>query len=148
MTTQQKERPHLESVLGLKPAAFEGGLDLAPSQRRRVSLASSVNLLAGIWLICAPFVLTYTDVRNALWNDIVLGATIATLACFRALGAYRQTWLFWTNATLGGWLVIAPFVLNCSGVNDAVTKDILVGLVVLTFGMSSAAAGRIGVRRR
>jgi SPW repeat-containing protein len=148
MATQEKERPHLERNPGFKQAAFEGSLDLAPQRRRQASLASSVNLLAGIWLICAPFVLTYTHVHNAFWNDIVLGATVATLACFRVLGAYRQTWISWTNATLGCWLVIAPFVLNYSDVNHAVTNDIVLGLIVLTFGMTSATASRIGVRRR
>ena len=85
MITQQKERPR-----------FEGGAEQAQLRRNQVIAVSGTNLLVGVWLICAPFALSYSGVSNALWNDIILGATIATLAGLRVLGAYRQTWLSWT----------------------------------------------------
>jgi hypothetical protein len=137
MITPQKERPR-----------FEAGAEQAQLRRNQVIAASGTNLLVGVWLICAPFALSYSGVSNALWNDIILGATIATLAGIRVLGAYRQTWLSWTNATLGCWLVIAPFVLGYSDVNNAVGNDIVVGVVVLMFALWSAAASRTGASRR
>lgn len=39
-------------------------------------------VLAGIWLIIAPFVLNYSETTAALWNDIVAGIIIAVVAIF------------------------------------------------------------------
>ena len=41
---------------------------------------SWMNILLGVWLIMAPFVLGYAAYRNALWNDLVVGAIISSLA--------------------------------------------------------------------
>lgn len=132
---------------GLGSADVEGTSEQVARRLSQVAVASGTNLVAGVWLICAPFVLTYTGTRDALWDDIVVGAIIATFAACRVFGAYRQTWLSQTNAVLGGWLVVAPFVLGYSGVTNAVYNDIIVGLVVLTFGIWSAAATGSRARR-
>jgi len=41
-----------------------------------------IFVLAGIWLIIAPFVLGYSDTTSALWNDIVLGIVVAVVGIF------------------------------------------------------------------
>jgi hypothetical protein len=143
MASPQRARARLdESDLTFDRPDVKGGPRQTASSNSQAISASSVNLLAGIWLICAPFVLTYSGTTSALWNDIVVGATIATIAAFRVFGAYRQTWLSWTNAILGCWLVIAPFVLSYSDVNNAVYNDIVLGLLVVTFAIWSASATR------
>lgn len=48
-----------------------------------------LGIVFGIWLIIAPFVLGYSNVVNAMWNDIILGILIA-------IGSYL------TNAELRG----------------------------------------------
>ncbi|MFC1632690.1 SPW repeat protein [Patescibacteria group bacterium] len=37
-----------------------------------------VSVLAGIWLIIAPFILSYSD-RGATTNDIIIGAVIIVI---------------------------------------------------------------------
>ncbi len=44
-----------------------------------------VNVVLGVWLIIAPFVLAYTGVMAAMWNDIIVGIIIAVLAAWAAL---------------------------------------------------------------
>jgi len=39
----------------------------------------------GIWLIIAPFVLSYSGVAAAMWNDIIVGIIVAVLAAWAAL---------------------------------------------------------------
>lgn len=34
---------------------------------------SWVNVVLGIWLIIAPFLLSYSGTGSALWNDIIIG---------------------------------------------------------------------------
>jgi len=36
-----------------------------------------LGIIFGIWLIIAPFVLGYSQITNALWNDIILGIVVA-----------------------------------------------------------------------
>jgi len=36
-----------------------------------------IPMILGLWLIVAPFLLRYSNVRNAFWNDIIIGAIIA-----------------------------------------------------------------------
>nr|WP_152946416.1 SPW repeat protein [Desulfofundulus thermobenzoicus] len=36
-----------------------------------------MGIIFGIWLIIAPFVLGYSHVVNAMWNDIILGILVA-----------------------------------------------------------------------
>jgi sulfite exporter TauE/SafE len=52
------------------------------SSTRMTSWASWVNLILGLWMVVAPYVLTYSDITNALWNNIVLGIAVAILAAW------------------------------------------------------------------
>lgn len=39
-----------------------------------------VNVVAGVWLILAPFILKFGDSAAAKWNSIIFGIVIAALA--------------------------------------------------------------------
>lgn len=49
-----------------------------------------INVVAGIWLIIAPFVLGYSVVAAALWNDIIVGIVVVVLAGWAALTMGRH----------------------------------------------------------
>ena len=51
--------------------------------RSTVMAASGLNVLAGIWIIIAPFVLGYDD-GDPYWNDLVLGAIVFVLGLISA----------------------------------------------------------------
>jgi hypothetical protein len=51
---------------------------------------SWVNVILGVWLIIAPFVLQY-EVQNAMWNDIILGCIIAICGIWSAVAARGST---------------------------------------------------------
>lgn len=106
--------------------------------------ASGLNVLAGLWLVAAPFVLAYSDLQAALWNDIVVGVLVAGIAVVRVSGAYRATWLSWTNVVLGVWLIAAPFVLGYSDTTAALWNDIVVGVIIAGLGAWSAMASPRG----
>ncbi len=46
-----------------------------------------INALLGLWLVIAPFVLKYTTVSAALWNDIIVGVVVLVLAIWAAVVA-------------------------------------------------------------
>jgi len=41
-----------------------------------------VTVALGVWLIIAPFVLGYSNIIVALWNDVIVGVLVAVLAFF------------------------------------------------------------------
>lgn len=107
--------------------------------RNDTSSSSWLNVIAGIWLIIAPFVLSYTS-ATARTNDIILGIIVGILALIRALVPGRNIfWLSWVNLILGIWLIIAPFVLNYSGVT-ARYNDVILGIIVGVISLWSVYA--------
>ncbi len=103
--------------------------------------SSGTNIAAGAWLLIAPFVLGYSAVGAAVGNAITVGLLVLALAWYRTAKPAKGIGASWSNAVLGGWLVVAPFALGYSGTGAAVANDIIVGLIVLTLGAVSAVAG-------
>ena len=131
--------------------------------RSTVSWTSGINLVAGIWLIIAPFILGYSGIVAALWNDIVVGILIAILAGGRLAGPFRNPGYSWFNVGLGCWLIIAPFILPYAraivpagadavvvhaNVNNAMWNDVIVGIIVAVLGAWSALATRDAYARQ
>lgn len=106
----------------------------------QVKKASGLNLLLGLWLVIAPFLLSYATSASR-GNDITIGVIIALLAAFRLLGAYRAAWLSWLNALLGIWLIVGPFILGYDS-SSALWNDVIVGLFIAFLGLWSATASR------
>ena len=98
---------------------------------------SGLNLLAGIWLIIAPFVLGYSG-GDPYWNDIIFGAIVAVFALARMTGAYRESWLSWVNALIGAWIFASAFWLDDTG--QAAGNDIILGAIVFVLGIVAATA--------
>ena len=130
--------------------------------KTQVYIASGINLLAGLWLIIAPFFYDFAimgqnfmgQTPNALATGIfmVFGFVIAVLAIVRLANAYRLSgfqrstiWLSWINVLIGIWLIIAPFVLGYNTFTVALWNSIIVGVIVAAFGawsvLTAEAAG-------
>jgi hypothetical protein len=129
------DRPDVE---GRDPAL------LAPPE---VQWASGINFLLGVWLVIAPWVLGYSGQDNAVWNQVGVGAAIAIVAMARV--SAPDTWapLSWMNVVLGGWLVVAPFVLQYNATSNTEPiywNDIIVGAAVLILALISTAGARRG----
>lgn len=105
--------------------------------RATVATASGINVLAGIWLIIAPFVLGYGS-NNVYWNDIAFGAVVGILALIRISGAYRASWLSWINMIVGAWIFVSAFWLD--NIARAAWNDVILGAIVFFLGLISATA--------
>ncbi len=46
---------------------------------------SWVNAILGLWLIIAPFILSYSSTASAMWNDIIVGVIVVILGVWAAL---------------------------------------------------------------
>lgn len=108
-------------------------------------VASAVNLLAGAWLVLAPFVLgfgTTGGVVEGYWNEMVLGLVVATLALVRVSAPKELPSFSVVNGMLGLWLIVSPFVLGYEGPDAlaAVAVDVSAGLVIVVMAAVSAAS--------
>ncbi|PLW82349.1 hypothetical protein CWI75_11330 [Kineobactrum sediminis] len=106
-----------------------------------VHWTSGINVLAGLWLILAPFALGYSQFEPILWNDVIVGFAIAVFAMFRAARPYHFAPLSWINFVLGIWLVLAPFILSYTtlGGGRAIWNDVTLGVIILVLAAWSAA---------
>jgi hypothetical protein len=133
----------------------------------RVGQAFGSDLLAGLWLLVAPFVLGYAELLGPLWNDVIIGAVIAVVAVLRIGTGLSERALSRALAMLGSWLIVAPFVLGYASVETEVARgaaatangalvtilaetasgnDVLVGIAVLVLAARSAAAAGLSAR--
>lgn len=116
-------------------ATTTGAADARTS--RRVRLLSGINLVLGIWLAVAAFLLTMTG--GAFWNDLVGGLVVAVLAAVRVARPTVQTKVIgWINAAIGAWFVVAPYALDYLA-TAAYFNDMVVGAGLLIFGLWSSA---------
>jgi len=100
-----------------------------------VVVASGINVLAGIWLLVAPYVLPGLA---PAWNEIVCGAVIFVLALTRVTVAWRVPALSYVNVAMGIALILTGFWSSATGAG--VVTDVLVGLTVALLALLSASA--------
>lgn len=115
----------------------------SPAGRRSRAVAAGrgpalVCLVAGGWLLLAPWLLDHRGAWAPLAVEIGLGLALVALATFRLLapGASRGVPVLATSAGL--LLVIAPVVFrygDTDRVVSAYVNDILVGLLVAAAGL-------------
>jgi hypothetical protein len=108
-----------------------------PDWRSEITGVSGLNVLAGIWLIIAPWVLGYSA-QDPKWNDVVFGIIVAVLALIRFGGAYRAEVLSWINVLIGAWLVVACFAIDYTA--RASWNDVILGVIVFLLAAASAEA--------
>ena len=78
----------------------------------RWKIASGLNILVGLWLIIAPFVLGYSDQTSPTAASILFGFLIAVIAALRVFRMPDASWLGWVNVILGLGILFAPFYVN------------------------------------
>ena len=49
------------------------------------------NVVLGLWLVAAPFVLGYSGFARPRWNDVLVGLIVATLAAWSAMSTPQRT---------------------------------------------------------
>jgi hypothetical protein len=70
--------------------------------------ARLATVLAGVWLMAAPFILGYAG--PAATSDLVVGPSIAAVAIVAMSQATRP--VRWLNLPIAFWLLAAPWILG------------------------------------
>jgi len=133
-----RERPEYRARTEYEPDYEEE----APPEIKTVFGTSGINIIAGLWLLLAPFALGYAAVETALWNSVIIGLAVAVMAIVRVVRPDEYEGVSWVNFVLGIWLLISPFVLGLANIEWLVWNNIIVGIVVLALAATSAMATR------
>ncbi len=99
-----------------------------------------VNAVLGVALVLSPWVLDYSSESFAMSNAVVIGvALVAT-----ALGAMLapKAWEEWTEAVLGLWMIMSPWVLAFTHVQAAMYVAVGIGLIVVLLALWTIATDK------
>ncbi len=106
-----------------------------------------IDVVAGLWLLSAPFVLCYSHAyphQRALFNDLIVGALVSMLALLHLLQWNSGRWASRIVVFLGLWLLFAPIAFGYHRDptigSTALINDVITGIVLLA-GASLSLAG-------
>ena len=109
--------------------------------------ANWVSLVAGVYMILAPFLLGFTNQTQEAWNSLLLGIIVSVLAVYRMTSQGIHLWTATVSLVLGLWAIVAPFALGSGDVMTAVWSGVIAGAAVSVFSVASMATGEV-VRER
>jgi hypothetical protein len=100
--------------------------------------ASTICLLAGIWLFISPWVYGAYMNGNA-WNSWIVGALLAIFGLARISRNAYSAVLSWFSVVLGVWTFCSPWIYGYAGTNTGrFINSLCVGFIVFVFAIASA----------
>ena len=99
--------------------------------------ASTIALLAGIWLFVSPWIYGAAATPNA-WNSWIVGALIVIFAASRLNRPFAS--LSWLNVILAIWTFVSPWIYGYTGNMGRFINSLCVGVIVFVAAMVSANA--------
>jgi hypothetical protein len=97
-------------------------------------------LLAGVWLILAPFSIGYLHMQaaHAIVEDVAAGVALVVVSLWSAAAPEALPGRgAWATTVIGIWIILAPTVIGygAGSTADAAINDIAVGIIVLSLGL-------------
>jgi hypothetical protein len=100
---------------------------------------NTINLILGVWLIVAPFLLAYSRSHVvAASNDIGLGFLLVAGSFWMLAEKTGQFGVTAFETACGAWLMLVPFVLHGGATPHILINDIIVGAIVLLVSFTEA----------
>ncbi len=109
----------------------------AQGHKGAATLASAINVLAGIWLFVSPWVYGSAGNGNS-WNSWIVGALIAVFAFIQWNNPLGLRFLSWLNCLLGIYTFFSPWIYNYTGNTGRFVNSLCVGVVVFVLAITAA----------
>lgn len=99
-----------------------------------------VNGLLGIALAISPWVMGFDGDSMAMSNAVIIG--MALLAASMGAILMPAAWEEWTEAGLGLWMVVSPWVLGFAMQRNAMLSTVVIGVAVMALSIWTLATDR------
>lgn len=106
---------------------------------RTVRTASTITLLAGIWLFISPWLYAAYRLHDA-WDSWIVGLALVILAATRIGRPLKAAWVSWLNCLLGAWTFASPWIFGYTHDTGWFISSICVGVIVFFMALRSATA--------
>ena len=105
-----------------------------------------VDIVAGLWLLAAPFIFNYAANGGSRAIDIVVGIVVLLMAGIQMMGDnYRLSWPSWISGLAGLWLIVAPFAMGFPSGSAAMWNDVILGVIVVLLAASTGLTGDMDI---
>ncbi|MET9001680.1 SPW repeat protein [Amycolatopsis sp. Hca4] len=115
-----------------------------PASRHRtvvLGAAAGLVLLAGLYLVLAPWVTGFGGAGVLALSDTLVGLVLIALAIART-ATRRLALIGWVIPVLGAWAAVSPWLLRNGGETQpsagALVGNVVAGLVVVVAGVALA----------
>lgn len=93
------------------PTSPEDHFSSIRSGARQLTLANALRLLAGLWVMDAPFLYAPLDTSAAtVWNDLIVGGCVVILATMRLVFIREARAFRIAHLLLGAWIAASPWI--------------------------------------
>ena len=99
--------------------------------------ASTICLLAGIWLFISPWIYAIYMKADA-WNCWIVGGLMILFGIVRIARPAYSTILGWCNTILGIWILCSPWIYGYFAIRTGrFINSLCVGVIVFIFSIAS-----------
>lgn len=104
-------------------------------------LRDGTMVLLGLWMLISPRVLHFAGIHTGIQSAAIWSAWLAGAAIILATVGSRfvvEIWSPWqdgTNAVLGFWLMVSPWVLGFAAHMAARTNSVVIGFLVAVLAL-------------
>ncbi len=107
-----------------------------------VKTASGLIVLASLWLIISPWVLSFAG-STGMWDAIAVGVIGLILAWVRYANPVGTSGLSWLVVLLGIWLFASIYLFGWVGLMRVFWDFAIVGVAYVLFGLWSATSHEV-----
>ncbi|HEY1304213.1 MAG TPA: SPW repeat protein [Vicinamibacterales bacterium] len=101
---------------------------------------SWVNLVLGVWLLCAPWVLHSTG--RAMANSILMGIIVIAIAATSLAASARNHLPAWFQVAAGFWVFFSPWGLGINHETPILVTSTIAGALIIIFALVRGSAGQ------
>lgn len=101
-----------------------------------------MTLLTAVYAALSPWILGFEGTSRLTFNNFIIGAVVAVLACGLASALDRTHGLAWTLPVLGVWFIVSPWILRgVSPTPGMAWSNVVAGAVLTALGLTAAYFG-------
>jgi SPW repeat-containing protein len=96
-----------------------------------------INILLGVWLIVAPFVMGYSSSTLELANDVAIGVVFIGCSWWILAGLTGQIACSALEFVGGLWLVATPFYFHYEKMSRVYANNVVIGVLAAMLAASA-----------